>query len=1465
MKKTILLIALLSLALLLSAGVRIDSNNDRVQIFIRDNDDLTEEKISRLVALPSRSAVLQINHCEIDVLDSDGNLLERKSVNGNEYVRIEQSFVLRELYAHQIEIDLKKADKGKIAKIRELDIEIIAQDKVQIPAKISRVFLPVYRSLIDNFDNSYLNDLLIAPSKMLILAHDDNNNQFANLQYFTDWKNAKGIETEVVDVSTIAANPTNAQIKDYIQNIYNTSEDPPAYLVLVGDVTGNSEYQIPSFTIHNGSEDDVTDHPYTLLEGDDYFPEMILGRISVDNLGELQTVISKVLKYEKNPYMGSTHWYKNATLVAGNYSSSPPPPTTPVKSMMWLRDKMYAYGYDNLDQFYYWPPFYNDPGSLIAPSINEGVGIVAYRGWGDANGWHHPHFHREELDDCTNGLYIPIMTSFVCNTGDFANTVDPCFGEKWVSMGSPTLPAGGVVFVGPSDLHTRTMYNNSIFSGFYAGLLDEGIYSFGAAVLRGKWELWSNFPLIRQNTQEDDAWVRFYFHVYNILGDPSIDVWTEVPAAINCTLPSEITLGTNYLDIDLVGMDGAVVTAIKGDEVFTTEVIEDGSATLYFSSQSTGDITVTITKPNYFPFIQTVGVIQQGVDVGFEEVTTASAIVAGETMNLQISLHNFGTDIANSVSAALSTDNPHVNVITTSADYGNIASGISVVQGYEVEFLSSCIDNENVEFDLNISTGNTAKFEVIVSGLIIEVIEVVVNDENGILDPNEVSGLTVTLQNPGSFNTTALTAELVALNDNVTVTSGTSNISSININETGLAQFTVSLNDQSYVGENLQFRIDITDANNLQTSTYFSLEAGNVDNYAPTGPDGYGYYAYDSHDGFYQNSPVYEWIEIDPQEGGSGIVEELGDDRSFTIPAPFDFQYYEEVTDSITICTNGWISMQSTWETYFRNWSIPSALGPYGAITPFWDDMVGPYLPGSIEERYDMRICYYHDTVENIFIVEWNECVNREDNVSIEKFEIILYDPAHYPTSTGDGIIQFNYHTVSNIDFDANYATVGIENFEQNDGILYTYADIYPASATELQDGFSIKFTTDPPVFSEASQPTAEFYAEHPAGVVPYTVDFHNGTYPMYYFSTYEWDFGDGSTSVEYEPEHTYEEVGNYTVTLVVTNSEGTDTITKESYIEVISPVIPVADFSVESIAGFVPFEVTFNNNTTPDNIVNEYEWDFGDGGTSTDESPTHSYDETGLYTVTLVATNSSGTDEIVKENYIIVIDSDEIWPGDTNSDGSVDEADIMPIGFYWRETGTPREQISFSWQAHAYPLNWDIAVAPFADCNGDGEVDIADVLGIGLNWNLTNPSVMGFIGMEDLEEYRSNFQELYNALDNNGTELLLKNHIAELYGFPIVTPSFQSKLDKNYPNPFNPTTSISYSIAENGKTELTIFNIKGQQVNKLVKEYKQPGEYTVSWNGKDEAGRKVSSGLYFYRLKNNNKTIDTKKMLLLK
>ncbi|MDP8201052.1 MAG: right-handed parallel beta-helix repeat-containing protein [Candidatus Tenebribacter burtonii] len=91
-----------------------------------------------------------------------------------------------------------------------------------------------------------------------------------------------------------------------------------------------------------------------------------------------------------------------------------------------------------------------------------------------------------------------------------------------------------------------------------------------------------------------------------------------------------------------------------------------------------------------------------------------------------------------------------------------------------------------------------------------------------------------------------------------------------------------------------------------------------------------------------------------------------------------------------------------------------------------------------------------------------------------------------------------------------------------------------------------------------------------------------------------------------------------------------------------------------------------------------------------------------------------------------------------------------------------------------------------------------------------------------------------------------------------------KTSLNQNYPNPFNPSTTIAYSILNDGMIELKVYNIKGQLVKTLVMGEQQTGSYEVVWNGKDNNEKNISSGVYFYKLSTKDKTI-MKKMLILK
>lgn len=89
-------------------------------------------------------------------------------------------------------------------------------------------------------------------------------------------------------------------------------------------------------------------------------------------------------------------------------------------------------------------------------------------------------------------------------------------------------------------------------------------------------------------------------------------------------------------------------------------------------------------------------------------------------------------------------------------------------------------------------------------------------------------------------------------------------------------------------------------------------------------------------------------------------------------------------------------------------------------------------------------------------------------------------------------------------------------------------------------------------------------------------------------------------------------------------------------------------------------------------------------------------------------------------------------------------------------------------------------------------------------------------------------------------------------------------ELQSAFPNPFNPQTTISFSLAEPGYTTIEIYNILGQKISTLMDEYKQAGNNTIIWNGTNKAGEQVASGVYFYRLQSGDFT-DSKKMLLLR
>ncbi len=89
--------------------------------------------------------------------------------------------------------------------------------------------------------------------------------------------------------------------------------------------------------------------------------------------------------------------------------------------------------------------------------------------------------------------------------------------------------------------------------------------------------------------------------------------------------------------------------------------------------------------------------------------------------------------------------------------------------------------------------------------------------------------------------------------------------------------------------------------------------------------------------------------------------------------------------------------------------------------------------------------------------------------------------------------------------------------------------------------------------------------------------------------------------------------------------------------------------------------------------------------------------------------------------------------------------------------------------------------------------------------------------------------------------------------------------LHQNYPNPFNPTTKINYTIPQQSKVTLKVYEFLGRKIETLVNVVKSPAEHTVEWNGTNSNAQQVASGVYFYQLKTSSGYIYTRKMILAK
>ena len=529
--------------------------------------------------------------------------------------------------------------------ITSADIELIEVgdvDSVQIPNRISRVFEPLYEALVVNYNRSTNDDDYQKPSILYILP-SNSSNLMANLEILFDWRHRCGYVVNYVSTSTTGN--SSSSIKNYISNAYSTWDDPPEYVALVGDANGS--YSIPTYFESFSSYNGEGDHPYSQLVGNDLLPEVIIGRLSFSSTTELATIVNKTVQYESNPYL-SQNWFHSASMV-GDASTSG---ISTIITSENIKELMEYHGYDDVRTIYN-SPF---PSQMVS-DLNAGLTFFNYRGYYGVSG-----FNSGNINSLSNGFKLPIATVITCGTGSFASGT--ALAETFVRAGTPTQPKGAVASIGTATIGTHTMFNNAVDMGFYYGVFVDKMETAGAALARGKLNLYLNYP------DNPNNFVNIFTHWNNLIGDPALQMWTDVPQSFTVNHENSISSGTNYIDVEVLDyfnepVEGAYVTILKGiDVIFESGYTNiNGRVTLSVTSASSGGADLTVVKRNFVPYQGQFQIIDQSVNVNSVEGAYSidddmngsslgndnGVIDGGETIELTIPIYNYGTDDAEGV------------------------------------------------------------------------------------------------------------------------------------------------------------------------------------------------------------------------------------------------------------------------------------------------------------------------------------------------------------------------------------------------------------------------------------------------------------------------------------------------------------------------------------------------------------------------------------------------------------------------------------------------------------------------------------------------------------------------------------------------------------------------------------------------------------------------------------------------
>ncbi len=631
-------------------------NSDRMKVNIVSSD--YSEYYDILVA-PSKGNLLRTVDPS-DIPYNFGEVYNRDEFYPGNLAELRDPYILKDFRGQTVVIyPFQYNPVEKILRVyHNITVEIISTEETGINVKentreISSFDLEyknIYSEHFENFNSSRY-DVLAEQGNMLIISYGSFMDE---MEPFVEWKNMKGIPTEMVSESD--AGGSAASIANFVEDYYYTNG--LTFLLLVGDVS-----QVPSLMV-GGS---ASDPSYGFIEGNDSYGEVIVGRFSAENSSHVNTQVERVINYERYP-TANGDWYTTALGIASNQGPGDDNEND-CEHVENINEILTDYNYQNSSEIC-------DPSGTVSQgvnAINAGVSVINYTGHGSQNSWGNgAALDNGDVNGLTNTDKLPFIWSVACVNGEFHTGT--CFAETWLRATNDGEPSGAIGFFGSTvnQSWSPPMEGQDEFNDILTETYSDNIKrTYGGLSVNGCMKMNDSYG--SSGEYESDYWTLF--------GDPSVTVRTSEPENFVIDHPDFILIGSEVFEVS-TGQEGALATISSEGELIAYAYADVyGFATIIFDEpiSNGGEMDLVVTGYNHFPYeIELMAMSPEGPYVVIDEVNLVGEgndnglIDWGETVEVSLVAYNVGIDAALSVTATASSDDPYIYNFGSSVSFEEI-------------------------------------------------------------------------------------------------------------------------------------------------------------------------------------------------------------------------------------------------------------------------------------------------------------------------------------------------------------------------------------------------------------------------------------------------------------------------------------------------------------------------------------------------------------------------------------------------------------------------------------------------------------------------------------------------------------------------------------------------------------------------------------------------------------------------